>query len=102
MRVLEANRSALKDVGFNISATDGVNFALAAGSGLIGPQASQGVLQVGGSIGSADIDVVLQALEQKGVIRTLRAAQPCGAVRPEGQLPGRRRVPRSRCRPGAT
>jgi pilus assembly protein CpaC len=71
VRVLEAARSDLKDVGFNISATDGVNFALAAGTGLIGPSQPQGVLQIRGSIGSTDIDLVLRALEEKGVIRTL-------------------------------
>lgn len=71
VRVLEAARSDLKDVGFNISATDGVNFALATGAGLIGASAPQGVLQIRGSIGSADVDLVLRALEEKGVIRTL-------------------------------
>ncbi|WP_293402072.1 type II and III secretion system protein family protein [Phenylobacterium sp.] len=71
VRVLEAGRSDLKDVGFNLAATDGVNFALATGSGLIGPSTPQGVLQVSGSIGSVDIDLVLQALEEKGVVRTL-------------------------------
>jgi len=71
VRVLEAARSDLKDVGFNISATDGVNFALATGTGLIGPSQPQGVLQIRGSIGSTDIDLVLRALEEKGVIRTL-------------------------------
>lgn len=71
VRVLEASRSDLKDFGFNINATDGVNFALASGSGLIGPSAPQAALQVRGTIGTVDIDVVLRALEEKGVIRTL-------------------------------
>ncbi|WP_374452278.1 type II and III secretion system protein family protein [Phenylobacterium sp.] len=71
VRVLEAGRSDLKDIGFNLAATDGVNFALATGSGLIGPSTPQGVLQVRGSIGSVDIDLMLQALEEKGVVRTL-------------------------------
>lgn len=71
VRVLEASRSDLKDVGFNITATDGVNFALATGTGLIGATAPQGVLQIRGSIGSANVDVVLRALEEKGVVRTL-------------------------------
>ena len=71
VRVLEAGRSDLKDVGFNITATDGINFALASGSGLIGPSTPQGALQVRGSIGSVDIDLMLQALEEKGVVRTL-------------------------------
>ena len=71
VRVLEASRSDLKDVGFNLNATDGVNFGLATGSGLIGASAPQGVLQISGTIGTVDIDVVLRALEEKGVIRTL-------------------------------
>ena len=71
VRVLEAGRSDLKDVGFNLTATDGVNFALASGSGLIGPSTPQGALQIRGSIGSVDIDLMLQALEEKGVVRTL-------------------------------
>lgn len=71
VRVLEAGRSDLKDVGFNLTATDGINFALASGSGLIGPSTPQGALQVRGSIGSVDIDLMLQALEEKGVVRTL-------------------------------
>lgn len=71
VRVLEAGRSDLKDVGFNLAATDGVNFALASGSGLIGPSTPQGALQIRGSIGSVDIDLMLQALEEKGVVRTL-------------------------------
>lgn len=71
VRVLEAGRSDLKDVGFDLAATDGVNFALSSGSGLIGPTAPQGALQIRGSIGSVDIDMVLRALEEKGVVRTL-------------------------------
>lgn len=71
VRVLEASRSDLKDIGFNINATDGVNFALATGSGLLGPSTPQGTLEVRGTIGTVDIDVVLRALEEKGVIRTL-------------------------------
>ena len=71
VRVLEAGRSDLKDVGFDLAATDGTNFALVSGSGLIGPSDPQGVLRVSGSIGSVDIDVALRALEEKGVVRTL-------------------------------
>lgn len=71
VRVLEAGRSDLKDIGFNLNATDGVNFAFASGSGVIGPSTPQGALQIRGSIGSVDIDLLLQALEEKGVIRTL-------------------------------
>jgi len=70
VRILEASRSALKDVGFNLTASNG-SFALATGSGLIGNTAPQGALRLSGSIGSANVDLTLAALEEKGVIRTL-------------------------------
>ena len=71
VRVLEASRSSLKDIGFNINASNNTTFALQTGSGLIGNSAPQGALSIGGSIGTARIDLVLRALEEKGVIRTL-------------------------------
>lgn len=71
VRILEASRAALKDVGFNIAASNNSTFALATGSGLIGNTAPQGALRLSGSIGTASIDVTLAALEEKGVIRTL-------------------------------
>ncbi|CAN5883287.1 type II and III secretion system protein family protein [soil metagenome] len=71
VRVLEASRSSLKDVGFNIAAGNNTTFAVQTGSGLIGNSTPQGALQLHGSLGTASIDVVLRALEEKGVIRTL-------------------------------
>jgi len=71
VRILEASRSALKDVGLNILASNDAHFGLATGSGLLGNTAPQGALRLSGSIGTANIDVTLRALEEKGVIRTL-------------------------------
>lgn len=71
VRVLEASRSSLKDIGFNINASNGSTFALQTGTGLIGNTAPQGGLALRGTLGTATIDVVLRALEEKGVIRTL-------------------------------
>ena len=72
VRVMEATRTALKDLGFNISAESaGGGFALNTGSGLISGQAPAGTIAVGGTIGDVRIDAAIQALEQKGVIRTL-------------------------------
>ncbi|MDO8377459.1 type II and III secretion system protein family protein [Phenylobacterium sp.] len=71
VRVLEASRSSLKDIGFNIAASNNTTFALQTGSGLIGNSSPQGALSIGGSIGTARIDLVLRALEEQGVIRTL-------------------------------
>jgi pilus assembly protein CpaC len=71
VRVLEAGRSALKEAGFDITAANNSHFALATGSGLLGSISPQGALRLSGSIGTANVDVVLRALEEKGVIRTL-------------------------------
>jgi pilus assembly protein CpaC len=71
VRVLEAGRSALKEAGFDITAANNSHFALATGSGLLGSISPQGALRLSGSIGTANVDLVLRALEEKGVIRTL-------------------------------
>ena len=70
VRIIEAGRSALQDIGFGI-AVSGPRFDLSTGGGLIGASQPQGLLHVRGSAGSASIDVTLQALEEKGAIRTL-------------------------------
>lgn len=71
VRILEAGRSALQDLGFNITAANNSHFVFASGTGLLGNSAPQAALRVGGSVGTARIDVTLQALEEKGVLRTL-------------------------------
>jgi pilus assembly protein CpaC len=70
VRMIEASRTALRDIGFNVNASN-QTFALATGNGLAGNQAPQGTLNIAGRIGGASVDVTLAALEQKGVIRTL-------------------------------
>lgn len=70
VRVLEATRSALQDIGFSaIIANNSFNFAT--GNGLIGASPPSGMLQLFGGSGSTSIDTALGALEEKGVIRTL-------------------------------
>jgi pilus assembly protein CpaC len=70
VRVMEATRSALQDFGLN--ATIGNNsFQFHTGTGLVSANAPQGVLSLTGRSGSTSIDVELQALETKGLIRTL-------------------------------
>jgi ATP-dependent Clp protease ATP-binding subunit ClpA len=64
VRILEAGRSDLKDVGFDLNASDGSGFALRTGSGLNGNSTAQGGLSLSGSIGNVGIDVVLKALEE--------------------------------------
>ena len=70
VRMIEASRNSLRDVGFNVGASN-QNFALRTGNGLAGNQAPQGTLSISGRIGGASVDVTLAALEQRGVIRTL-------------------------------
>ena len=71
VRVLEAGRTALQDVGFNISAGNKSTFGLQTGTGLVGNAPAQGSLRLSTRIGTASLDATLTALEQKGVIRTL-------------------------------
>ncbi|MES2034570.1 MAG: type II and III secretion system protein family protein, partial [Pseudomonadota bacterium] len=71
VRIVEASRTALKDFGVNISAQNNSGIVFGSGSGLIGVTAAQGTLAVSTNIGSLSIEATLQALEEKGVIRTL-------------------------------
>jgi len=70
VRIIEAGRSALQDIGFNLGAS-GTRFDFASGTGLIGASQPQGVLQIRGVTGLTSLDVTLRALETKGTIRTL-------------------------------
>ena len=72
VRMIEASRNSLRDVGFNVNAQN-QTFAVATGQGIsqITNQPAQGTLNLMGRIGGASVDVSLAALEQKGVIRTL-------------------------------
>lgn len=71
VRILEAGRSALKDIGFNLQGANNSTFAFATGAGLIGNSQPQGAFRVGGQVGTARIDLIIQALEEKGSLRTL-------------------------------
>jgi pilus assembly protein CpaC len=71
VRVLEAGRTALQDVGFDINAKNGSTFGLQTGTGLVGNAAAQGSLRLSTRIGTASLDATLTALEQKGIVRTL-------------------------------
>lgn len=70
VRVMEATRTALHDIGFlvDINTPDA---SLSTGTGLIGNDPPGGVLTLRGRSGDSSIDVTLAALEQKGVVRTL-------------------------------
>jgi pilus assembly protein CpaC len=71
VRVIEAAHNAIKDLGFNISVQSLSGFTFSTGGALpsgIQPQATIGIDH---QFGHFNIDANLQALEQKGAIRTL-------------------------------
>ena len=71
VRFAEVSRSISKNISSNLSigifGDDG--FVAGTGGGFVG--APTGQIQASFSIGSAELDLLLQALEQKGVVRTL-------------------------------
>jgi pilus assembly protein CpaC len=70
VRVMEATRSALIDAGFAGTITSG-NTSLSFGSGLIGNTPANGVLGFATHAGVNGVNLSLQALEEKGIVRTL-------------------------------
>jgi pilus assembly protein CpaC len=70
VRVLEASRSVLHDLGVTAQVQNN-SFQLATGRGLIGSDSPTGVLTLTGGSGATSIDVQLAALENKGLVRTL-------------------------------
>ena len=70
VRILEASRSALQDLGFGLNITDG-HSVFSSGSGLIGGTPPAGAMSVRAKVGTVSIDATLQALEEKGLLRTL-------------------------------
>jgi pilus assembly protein CpaC len=72
VRVIEVDRTALKELGVNLNAANNSHFKLASGTGAL-PDGStpQGVLTLSGSIHGVGISATLQALETKGLVKTL-------------------------------
>ena len=70
VRVLEASRASFQDLGFSGTITDG-HSVFTYGSGLIGNTPANGVLALRSKIGSVNLDLTLEALEEKGMVRTL-------------------------------
>jgi pilus assembly protein CpaC len=70
VRILEANRTALKDLGVNLNASN-KNLNLATGVGILDSQPPMGTIGLSGTFHGVSIDATLTALEQKGVVRTL-------------------------------
>jgi pilus assembly protein CpaC len=70
VRVLEASRSVLRDLGLGLAVQNG-SFMFATASGLVGADPPKGLLRLTGGSGNTSIDAQLDALEAKGVVRTL-------------------------------
>jgi pilus assembly protein CpaC len=70
VRVMEATRSSLQDAGFAGAITSG-NTSFSFGSGLIGNTPANGVLGFATHAGVNGVNLSLQALEEKGIVRTL-------------------------------
>ena len=70
VRILEATRNTARDIGLGATlSNNSVNFSF--GNGLISNSQPFGGLSFSGRSGNTTIDANLQALEEKGVIRTL-------------------------------
>ncbi len=70
VRVLEATRSTSQDLGLGATiSNNSVNFSF--GNGLITTTPANGILSFSGKSGNTTIDAQIDALEQKGTIRTL-------------------------------
>jgi pilus assembly protein CpaC len=72
VRIIEANRNSLKDLGVHLNASNS-NFSVATGGapGLLSNQTPQGIISAMGNWHGVSIDATLSALEQKGLVRTL-------------------------------
>ncbi len=71
VRIIEASRDSLKDLGVNVGIRNNSGVVFSSGLGLIGNNPAQGTLGISTNVGPTTIDVTLRALEEKGVIRTL-------------------------------
>jgi len=84
VRVIEASRSALQDLGFGGALTNGTlvgalpggtpvggNVVAAFGNGLLGNTPANGAIALRGHLAGLSLDLTLQALEEKGIVRTL-------------------------------
>ncbi|WP_293678322.1 type II and III secretion system protein family protein [uncultured Phenylobacterium sp.] len=70
VRIIEADRTAMQDVGFNFSAIN-PSFSFATGQGLIGIAPPNGLFTTSGGSGATSLETALGVLEQRGMIRTL-------------------------------
>ena len=72
VRIIEVDRTALKDIGVDLNAHNVSHFSLlSGGGGLLSNQDPQGVLNLNGTIHGVSVSATLQALETKGLVKTL-------------------------------
>ncbi|HKR88606.1 MAG TPA: type II and III secretion system protein family protein [Phenylobacterium sp.] len=71
VRVMEASRSLLHDVGVNLAIQNSSFQFVTGANGLLSGNSPAGVLKLTGASGSTTIDAQIQALESKGLVRTL-------------------------------
>ena len=74
VRFIEASRTAIKEMGLGSLVQKVGNFSFSTSASLVGGLAAKTNGAVNTSIGGTNVDLFLNALEEKGVIRTL--AQP--------------------------
>lgn len=70
VRIMEAGRSALQDIGFS-GAVSSRNTTANWGSGLIGNVPANGIIGWTNHLGSVTVNANIEALEEKGVVHTL-------------------------------
>ena len=70
VRILEANRSVMRDIGMGANFSNG-SFNFVFGNGLIGNSPPNGLLSLTGKGGHTTFNAQLEALEEKGAVRTL-------------------------------
>ena len=72
VRILEVDRTALKDIGVDLNAHNNSHFGLITGTNnLISNQDPQGVLTLSGTIHGVSVSATLRSLETKGLVKTL-------------------------------
>ncbi|MEL6861921.1 MAG: type II and III secretion system protein family protein [Pseudomonadota bacterium] len=71
VRFVEASRDDIREIGFGTEIGRPGDFLFLTSSGLISGDPARAVGQVFGGSGATSIDFTLQALEEKGVVRTL-------------------------------
>ncbi|MBW3617095.1 MAG: type II and III secretion system protein family protein [Proteobacteria bacterium] len=70
VRVIEASRNSLKELGIDVQLANLSGFIFASGAGVLSGT-PQSVASIATNSGTTNIDVLISALEEKGVLRTL-------------------------------